>query len=99
MEDFRQLDGIAPKAFEFLILTATRVSEAAGARWDEFNLAERIWVIPPERMKAAREHQIPLSDAAMTVLSQMAEIRSGPFVFPGLKAGSLSGSAMPVVRD
>jgi integrase len=99
MAELQQLEGIAPRALEFLILTATRVSEAAGARWDEFNLAERIWVIPPERMKAAREHRIPLSDAAMTVLSQMAEIRSGPFVFPGLKAGSLSGSAMPAVLD
>lgn len=91
----REQDGIGARALEFAILTATRTNEVIGVRWAEFDLANRLWIIPGERMKAGREHRVPLSDAAIAILKAMAEIRSGDFVFPGGKAGKpLSNMAM-----
>jgi integrase len=87
MAELRQQDGMAARALEFLILTATRSSEARVARWDEINMSERVWTIPGERMKAGKEHRVPLSDAALTVVEKMAEIRQGDFMFPGIRAG------------
>ena len=61
--------------------------EVIGARWDEINLADKMWTIPAGRMKAGKEHRVPLSDAALSIVEKMAAIRSGEFVFPGGKAG------------
>jgi integrase len=89
-------EGIAARALEFLILTATRTGE--GARWDEVDLGEKIWVVPAARMKAGREHRVPLSAAAIAVLGQMKEIRESDFVYPGGKNGKpLSNMAMLAV--
>jgi integrase len=85
MAELRQQEGIAARALEFLILAAARSGEVIGACWDEINRAERLWIVPAERMKAGKEHRVPLSDAAMAVVGQMAEIRHGEFVFPGRK--------------
>ena len=57
ISELRQREGSAARAFEFLILTAARTGEARGARWDEINLAERVWTIPAPRMKTKREHR------------------------------------------
>jgi integrase len=57
-----------------------------GARWNEINLAERLWVIPASRMKAGREHRVPLSDPAMAIVEAMTALRQGDFIFPGSKA-------------
>src|SRR5262249_15036468 len=57
MAELRQDTGVAAAALEFTILTAARTGEVLGARWEEINLAERIWIVPPERMKAAKEHR------------------------------------------
>jgi integrase len=85
--DLCQQEGVAACALEFAILTAARTGEVIGARWDEFNLAERLWTVPAERMKAGREHRVPLSDAALAIVETMAATRQGNFVFPGGKAG------------
>jgi integrase len=85
--ELRQEEGVAARALEFLILTAGRSSEVRRARWDEINMTERVWTIPVERMKAGKEHRVPLSDAAMAVVEKMAEIRQGDFIFPGIRAG------------
>jgi integrase len=88
-------EGIAARALGFLILTATRTGEIIGTRWDEIDFENRIWVIPGARMKAGREHRVPLSGAALATLRQMNEIREGDFVFPGGKKGKpLSNMAM-----
>lgn len=84
--ELRQQDGIAARALEFAILTAARTSEVIGAKWGEINRAERLWIIPAERMKSGREHRVPLSDAVLAIVDAMAAIRSGDFVFPGGKA-------------
>jgi integrase len=88
MEMLRGQEGIAARALKLLILTAARTGEIIGARWDEVDLDERIWVIPEARMKAGREHRVPLSPGALAILKQMNEIRESDFVFPGGRKGS-----------
>jgi integrase len=87
MVDLRQQQGAGARALEFVVLSATRAGETLGARWEEINVAERLWTIPASRMKAGREHRVPLSDAAMRVIEQMAAIRQGEFVFTGAREG------------
>jgi integrase len=86
MIELRRLETTAARALEFAILTAARSGEARGATWDEVDLAARTWTIPPSRMKAGREHRVPLSDAAVTVLGAVPGPRAG-LIFPGAKAG------------
>lgn len=75
---------IAKLSFELLILTATRTSETLEAKWPEFNLGEALWTIPPERMKAKREHRVPLSKRCVEILSIAQQLSSGSeWVFPG----------------
>jgi integrase len=83
-------------AFEFVILTAARTSEVLGARWDEIDCDTSAWTIPGRRIKAGREHRVPLSPRCLELLDQAAAIRDGgPFVFPGRYVGRpLSGMAM-----
>jgi integrase len=79
---------------EFVILTASRGGEVTGMQWDEVDCAKREWVVPASRMKAHREHRVPLSDAALAVLKRQADIRHSDLVFPGrigrMGANSLS---------
>jgi integrase len=89
--ELRRQDSVAARALEYSILTAARPGEAIGARWDEINMAERLWTIPAERTKARREHRVPLSDAAMAVLQQTAAIRHSDHVFPGRIPGRAIG--------
>jgi integrase len=95
MAAVRQQEGVAARALEFAILTASRAGEALGVKWSEFDLPERLWSVPGERMKAGREHRVPLSDAALAIVKAMAEVRTGDFVFPGGKPGrSLTSMAL-----
>ena len=87
MAALRGIDGVSARAFEFTILNAMRTSEVLGARWQEFDLEERVWTVTAERMKAEREHRVPLSDAAYAIVESMAAIRTSDFVFPGSKPG------------
>lgn len=80
--------GTSARALEFVILTAARSGEARGATWSEIDLENRIWIIPAERMKSAREHRVPLSSASISVLSVMRNRRISDFVFPGAKEKS-----------
>ena len=94
MTELRQRDAIAARGLEFAILTAARTGEVIGARWPEINCAERVWIIPGERMKAGRDHRVPLSKPALAIVDAMAGIRHGDFVFAGGQAGqSLSNMA------
>lgn len=79
----RAEEGIAAVALQFLILTATRTSETIGARWSEIDLANGVWTIPAERMKAGREHRVPLSAPVIAILERMRKIHDGQLVFPG----------------
>src|SRR5262249_40454740 len=76
----------AKLAFELLILTATRTSEALNARWTEMDLDARIWTIPAERMKAGRAHRVPLAPRMVDILQRAKELAGGSaLVFPGRK--------------
>ncbi|HTC11767.1 MAG TPA: integrase arm-type DNA-binding domain-containing protein, partial [Acetobacteraceae bacterium] len=99
MAELQQQDGIAALAIQFVILTASRTSEVINARWSEFDMQSGVWTVPATRMKAGREHRVPLSTYAKTVLSAVAPIshtaKNDGFVFPGIRAGKpLSGMAM-----
>jgi integrase len=73
----------AARALEFTILTAARSGEALAARWDEIDFDAKLWTIPAGRMKAAREHRVPLSDRGIAILREMETGRTGEYVFPG----------------
>ena len=83
-------EGLGALALRFTILTAARTSEAIEARWPEIDTAAGVWTVPASRMKAGREHRVPLSDAALAVLKAAAPLRDdtrGGWVFPGARAG------------
>lgn len=99
MSDLAIQDGTAALGLRFAILTAARTGEVVGARWDEIDTRGALWTIPAERMKAGREHRIPLSEGALAVLREAAKVRQSDdptaFVFPGAKSKSpLSNMAM-----
>ena len=86
MQELRTMPGVAALATEFIILTNCRTSEAIEARWSEIDMAEKRWTIPGARMKAGKEHVIPLSEAALAVLQRLkAESKESAFLFPGGK--------------
>ncbi|MEW8439622.1 MAG: integrase arm-type DNA-binding domain-containing protein [Candidatus Thiodiazotropha taylori] len=70
-------------ALQFLILTATRTSEVLQAKWIEIDLDKGIWTIPAERMKARREHRVPMSNTALNVLAALSHPEGNPYIFPG----------------
>jgi integrase len=96
--DLRARDAMAALALEFCILTAARSGEVYGARWTEFDLDNKLWVIPAARMKAAREHRIPLSNRAFEILNALHVLQLGEFVFPGQRPEKpLSNMAMEMM--
>jgi integrase len=95
MTELRQQDSVGAKALEFAILTAARTGEALGARWSEIDLEGRLWVVPGDRMKAGREHRVPISEPAAAILRAMSEVRTGDHVFFGNRTGqALSDKVM-----
>lgn len=98
MAGLRSRDAIAALALEFTILTAARSGETLNARWEEIDLDKQVWTIPPTRMKAGREHRVPLSPRAVEIIETLLPCRSGDYVFPGSKANKpLSSMAMAMV--
>jgi integrase len=79
----RQRDAVAARALEFAILTAARTGEVLGARWAEIDFENKIWTIPASRMKAGREHRVPMSMATLAIAKRVKAIRQNDFVFPG----------------
>jgi integrase len=82
MIELRQQDAVSARAMEFAILTAARTGEVIGATWSEIDFESRIWAVPPERMKAGREHRVPLSESALSILGPLYEVRTGDKAFP-----------------
>jgi integrase len=74
---------MAAMVVKFVLLTAARPGEAIGATWSEIDQEARLWRIPAERMKAGREHKVPLSAPALALLTRLAAARQNDFVFPG----------------
>ncbi len=78
---------VSALALKFLILTATRTVEVLHAEWREIDLPAGVWTVPASRMKARREHRVPLSDSAREVLETLPHIEGCPYVFPGSRNG------------
>ena len=97
MSALRVREGVSARAVEFAILTACRSGEVRGARWVEFDMAGKLWTIPAERMKAKREHQVPLSEAALSVLASIPKDSDDEIVFPGTKGQPLSDLSLTAV--
>jgi integrase len=80
--ELRQQGALSARALEFTILTAARTGEVVGAAWQEIDFEARLWTIPGERMKAGREHRVPLSEPALSILRPLYEVRTGDKAFP-----------------
>jgi integrase len=94
----RAQEGVAARAFEFTILTAARTGDTIGAVWNEVNTSDKIWTVPADRMKAGKEHRVPLSSRALAILRDDHDLRTSDYVFPGGKTGKpLSNMAMTEV--
>lgn len=78
----RQRNGIGARALEFTILTAGRSGEVRGATWDEIDFEARVWTVPAERMKAGKEHRVPLSESAIKLLNDLPRMEDFNLVFP-----------------
>lgn len=98
MAQLEQAEGTSALALRFLVLCANRTGEVTGARWSEIDLDNAVWTIAPERMKAKKEHRIPLTADALAILNQAANLRrtntGDGYVFPGERGGALSNMAM-----
>jgi integrase len=100
MAKLKGMEGVAPLALEFLILTAARTGEVVGARFDEFDLKHEVWTVPAARMKSHRTHRVPLSARAVQVIKDMQaqRVKGQLYVFSGLREGTaLSNAAMLAV--
>jgi integrase len=94
----REREATAALALELCILTAARSGEILGMRWDELDLDKQIWTVPASRMKAGREHRVPLPSRAIAILRHLEAVRTWDFVFPGQTRGKqLSNMAMEMV--
>ncbi len=97
MEALRQRKGNAARALELTILTAARSGETRFATWEEIDLGARIWTVPADRIKAGKEHRIPLSEDALAVLEAMPRFEGSPYVFPAPRGGALSDMSLTAV--
>jgi integrase len=86
MVKLQKQGGVGSRALEFAILTGARTGEIIDARWTEISMADRLWTIPAARMKAGKEHRVPLSDTAVELLTELLP-RSGGYVFTGAREG------------
>ncbi|MFW1734423.1 tyrosine-type recombinase/integrase [Acinetobacter sp. ULE_I001] len=90
VQHLRQKDGISPKALEFAILTACRSGEIFGATWQEIDLKNKVWTIPKERMKAEKEHRVPLSEPVIELLKSIQiYTQSQGYIFPAPRGGGM----------
>ena len=101
MVELSDNDSVSALALRFLILTATRTSEVLHAQWHEIDREAAVWTVPADRMKAGRDHRVPLSDAAMMVLQALPCLEGNPYLFPGARHGRpLSNTALlRLMRD
>lgn len=90
----RARKGTGCRALEFLALTAARSQEVRGATWEEIDLNKGLWIVPASRMKMDREHRVPLSADAVTLLKALPRLGDNPLVFPAPRGGELSDMAL-----
>ena len=94
-KSLQQCEGIAARALEFAILTACRSGDVRGATWGEIDFKRSVWVIPAERIKMKREHEVPLSEQAIKLLKATPKV--GKFIFPGIGGEQMSDMTLGAV--
>jgi integrase len=102
MKALRDRDSLSARALELIILTITRASETLGARWQEIDLDQALWIIPASRMKGRQEHRVPLSPEALTILKAVYPLTQGQaqaLIFPSQKSKPLSLTSLEAVRE
>jgi integrase len=87
-------DGTATRALEFLAMTSARSGEVRGATWGEIDTNASLWTIPAVRMKAGKEHRVPLTLKAVALLKAQPKMEGSEFVFPAARGGMLSDMAL-----
>jgi len=97
MKRLQAVQGLGARALEFAILTAARSGEVRGATWEEIDLPTAVWTIPEGRMKAGKEHRVPLSDVALELLEAQSRIKGSPWVFVAPRGGMLSDMTLSAV--
>lgn len=97
MQRLRGQEGVGARALEFAILTAARSGEVRGLEWKEIDLDGRLWTVPGDRMKAGKEHRVPLSDAAVKLLKTIKKTATADLVFPAHRGGPLSDMTLSAV--
>lgn len=97
MVELRKREGIASRALEFGILCASRSGEVRGAKWSEIDLGGAVWTVPADRMKAGKEHRIPLAPAAISLLKGLPHLTGSQLVFPAPRGAPLSDMALTAV--
>jgi integrase len=89
MATLRATEGVSARCLEFTILTAARSGESRGARWSEIDLERSVWSVPAERMKAKKEHRVPLSPPAVDLLAAIERDEKKDLVFPSPRSGGV----------
>lgn len=90
VQNLRQKKGISPKALEFAILTACRSGEFFGAKWQEIDFKNKVWIIPKERMKAEKEHRVPLSQEEIALVESIKPYTQlQDFIFPAPRSDAM----------
>lgn len=97
MARLREVEGMGARALEFAILTAARSGEVRGATWAEVDLDAKLWTVPASRMKAGKEHRVPLSAAALALLKRLPRMDKVDLMFPSPKGGALSDMTLTAV--
>lgn len=97
MQALRKAEGMGARALEFVILTAARSGEVRGATWPEIDMDAAVWTVPGERMKAGKEHRVPLSPAALALLRALPRMAGTELVFPAPRGGPLSNMTLAAV--
>lgn len=97
MRSLVKVDGAGARALQLLILCAARSGEVRLATWSEFDFDESVWIIPKERMKAGKEHRVPLSRAALELLANLPRQEAVQLIFAGARGGPLSDMTISAV--
>ncbi len=97
MKELSKRPGLSARALEFSILTVARSGEVRGATWDEIDFENKIWIVPAERMKARKEHRVPLSTGAIKILQELPRVAGGNLVFPGQQGKQMSDMTLTAV--
>ena len=97
MAALRKVEGMGARALEFTILTAARSGEVRGATLNEIDIKGKVWTVPDARMKAGKEHRIPLPESAIKLLQELPSMAGSNLVFPNTKGNPLSDMALTAV--